>query len=110
MTGPGVVLCGSCSTNSQQQVARYAQTNPSLAVDPRALLSGEITPEGVAAWVAEQGDNTPIIFSTAAPDAVAEAQQQFGREAVAGKIEGFFAALAISLADASIRRIVVGGG
>lgn len=110
VNGPGVVLCGSCSTNSQQQVARYQAANPSLAVDPRALLSGEMTPERAAAWVAEQGDSTPIVFSTAAPDAVSEAQRQFGREAVAAKIESFFAALAIRLADAGIRRIVVGGG
>lgn len=109
-TGPGVALCGSCSANSQQQVARYAADRPSLAIDPGALLSGAITPEGVAAWVAGQGETAPIIFSTAAPNAVAEAQRQFGREAVAGRIEGFFAQLARRLADAGIRRIVVGGG
>ncbi|MFC3075508.1 3-oxo-tetronate kinase [Shinella pollutisoli] len=110
VTGPGVVLCGSCSTASQRQVALYAASHPALAVDPAALMEGEISVDGVADWIARQGRRTPIVYSTAAPEAVADAQARFGRAAVAARFEDFFAALARRLADTGTRRIVVGGG
>jgi uncharacterized protein YgbK (DUF1537 family) len=108
--GPGIVLCGSCSTASQGQVAHYAAGHPSLAIDPGALMAGEITIEITIAWLRQQDGQTPIIYSTAAAKAVSDAQARFGREAIAEKIEAFFAGLARHLADAGVRRIVVGGG
>ncbi|MDX3975404.1 3-oxo-tetronate kinase [Shinella sp.] len=110
VAGPGIVLCGSCSTASQQQVAFYATNHPSFAMDPSALMRGEITFNNVAGWIRDQGPQTPIVYSTAAEDTVADAQARFGREAVAAKIEDFFATLARHLADTGTRRIVVGGG
>ena len=110
VAGPGIVLCGSCSTASQQQVALYATSHPSFAIDPSALMRGELTVSNVARWIRDQGAQTPIVYSTAAENTVADAQTRFGREAVAAKIEDFFAALARHLADTGTRRIVVGGG
>ncbi|HEV7247422.1 MAG TPA: 3-oxo-tetronate kinase [Shinella sp.] len=110
VAGPGIVLCGSCSTASQQQVAFYATNHPSFAMDPSALMRGEITLNNVAGWIRDQGTQTPIVYSTAAEDTVADAQARFGRAAVAAKIEDFFATLARHLADTGTRRIVVGGG
>ena len=108
--GPGIVLCGSCSSASQAQVARYLQSHPGLTIDPGELMRDNMTVERAADWIREQDGRTPIVYSTAAPNAVADAQAQFGREAVAAKIEGFFAGLARHLADAGTKRIVVGGG
>ncbi len=51
-----------------------------------------------------------MIYSSAAPDAVKAAQAQYGREAVAERIERLFADLAVRLAEAGVTRIVVGGG
>lgn len=110
VTGPGIVLCGSCSAASQQQVAHHAASHPSYAIDPAALMRGELTVGDVARWIGEQGVQTPIVYSTAAADTVSDAQARFGREAVAAKIEAFFADLARHLADTGTRRIVVGGG
>jgi uncharacterized protein YgbK (DUF1537 family) len=108
--GPGIVLCGSCSIASQEQVAHFVKDHPGLAVDPDRLMTGRLTVEHAAAWIGEQGSETPIVYSTAAPKAISDAQAKFGRETVAAKIEGFFAALARHLADTGTRRIVVGGG
>ncbi|MDX3926256.1 MAG: four-carbon acid sugar kinase family protein [Shinella sp.] len=110
VTGPGIVLCGSCSAASQRQVAFYAASHPSFAIDPSALMRDEVAVGDVATWVRAREAQTPIIYSTAAANAVADAQTRFGREAVAAKIEGFFAGLARHLADTGTRRIVVGGG
>lgn len=108
--GAGIVLCGSCSATSQNQVAQYLGDHPGLAIDPGALMSGDMSVERAADWISQQGAQTPIVYSTATPEIVAGAQQTFGREAVAAKIESFFADLARNLADHGTRRIVVGGG
>jgi uncharacterized protein YgbK (DUF1537 family) len=108
--GPGIVLCGSCSTASQNQVARYVESHPGLAVDPGELMAGKMDVDRSIGWIRDQHGQTPIVYSTAAPGVVADAQARFGREAVAAKIEAFFADLARHLADAGTRRFVVGGG
>ena len=69
-----------------------------------------MTVDDAAAWIAAQHGAVPIVYSTADPAAVAGAQQSFGREEIAAKVEHFFADLARRLADGGVRRIVVGGG
>lgn len=110
VAGPAIVLCGSCSTASQNQVAVYAQNHPAFALDPLALMRGEITVDAMARWIVEHKDQTPIIYSTAASEAVSDAQARFGRETVSSRIEDFFARLARHLVDTGTRRVIVGGG
>ena len=108
--GPAVVLCGSCSIASQRQVATHLETAAGLAVDPSELMRGEMTAGRAADWVGRQDGQAPIVYSTAAPAAVAGAQEHFGRAEIATAIERFFGDLARILADRGVRRIVVGGG
>jgi uncharacterized protein YgbK (DUF1537 family) len=108
--GRGVVLSGSCSIASRRQVAAYLEGHPGLAVDPSDLASGRIDAAEALRWIAAQGDAEPIVYSTAEPEAVAAAQKAYGREAIAGRIEGFFGDLAKGLAESGYRRVVVGGG
>jgi len=108
--GPAVVLSGSCSTASQRQVAAYLKSHPGLALDPAKLMDGSLTVDDAAAWVAAQNGAVPIVYSTADPASVAGAQQSFGREAVAARVEQFFAGLVRRLVDGGVRRVVVGGG
>ncbi len=108
--GPGVVLSGSCSVASRGQVAAYLEDHPGLAVDPDKLLDGELTVDSALAFVKTHIEASPIVYSTAEPDAVKAAQQRFGTAAVAGAIEDFFGDLAAQLVDAGVSRVVVGGG
>ena len=110
MRGPAVVLCGSCSIASQRQVATHLESAPGLAVDPSELMRGDDDRRRAADWVGRQDGHAPIVYSTAAPAAVAGAQEHFGRAEVAAAIEHFFGDLARILADRGVRRIVVGGG
>jgi uncharacterized protein YgbK (DUF1537 family) len=110
VAGRGVVLSGSCSPMSQRQVARYLEDHPGLAVDPAALVSGEMTVERALAWLDRQNGAVSILYSTADPDAVQAAQRAFGGGEVARRIEAFFGGVAARLVDAGTRRIVVGGG
>jgi len=66
--------------------------------------------EKAAAWIATQNGAVPIIYSTADPASVASAQQNFGREEIAAKVEHFFASLVRRLVNGGVRRVVVGGG
>lgn len=108
--GRGVVLCGSCSPMSQRQVASFLENHPGLAVEPAELAAGTMTVETAMEWLDAHREAVPIVYSTAAPEAVQAAQAEFGREAIAARVEGFFADLALRLAEAGVRRMVVGGG
>jgi 3-dehydrotetronate 4-kinase len=109
--GPGIVLSGSCSQATREQVRTYAGIAPSLLVEPEAVLEGALTVAEVADWsVAHAGEMAPMVFSTADPGRVAAAQARLGRERTAAALEGFFGDLAREMFARGTRRIVVGGG
>jgi len=105
--GAGLVLSGSCSAMTQAQVAAYAQTAPSYQLDPLALADDGVQP--ALNWLAGQ-IGVPLIYATAAPDAVRAAQDKLGREKAGSLIEDALAAIAVAARDAGTRRFVVAGG
>lgn len=107
--GPGVVLSGSCSIATRAQVERYSAIAPSREITAEAVMSGEADIEELAVWVLEQA-TPPLIYSSADPEKVTAAQDRFGREAIAGRIEAFFASLAALLVERGTGRIVTAGG
>lgn len=107
--GGGVVLSGSCSGATRGQVARYRQIAPSREVSAADLIDGKVDVAEVSAWVMAQ-TVPPLVYSSADPDVVKDAQRQYGTERAAAVIEGFFASLAADLAARGIGRIVVAGG
>lgn len=109
VTGAGVVLSGSCSRATRGQVAHFAATAPTKEITAEDVMSDEVTADKLAEWVTSQ-DTSPLVYSSADPAIVAQAQEHFGRELIAEKIEGLFAALAAALADRGIKRMVVAGG
>lgn len=110
LSGPGLVLSGSCSAASVRQIAVYAAQHPSRAIEPDAILAGAITPESAWAWAAGCLADSPALYSTADPGAVAAAQQRWGAGAVAAAIETFFGAVAVLAVAGGVQRLVVGGG
>jgi uncharacterized protein YgbK (DUF1537 family) len=110
VTGPAAILSGSCSTRTLEQVARHRERHPSLEVQPGALMDGKITVDETVAFINKNAGQTPLVFSSAAPEAVGQAQQRHGREKVAHAIEQFFADVAARVVDQGIRRLVVAGG
>jgi uncharacterized protein YgbK (DUF1537 family) len=108
--GAGIVLSGSCSIASRQQVREFEKAHPAFPLDIDAVMSGEASAEAIAGKVLPQIGMMPIVYSTADPERVAAAQERYGREEVTGTIERLFGDLALRLAKAGVRRIVVGGG
>jgi uncharacterized protein YgbK (DUF1537 family) len=108
--GPGVVLSGSCSPASRGQVIAYLAGHPGLQVDPDAVMAGALTAEDAVGFVRERIAQSPIVYSTAEPDAVEAVQARHSRSAVAGAIERFFGELASRLVEGGVTRLAVGGG
>lgn len=110
VSGPAVLLSGSCSSATQGQVARYATDNPTYALDPVQVLNGKQDRAAVVSWLSENLDKSPLVYSTAPPESVGAIQEAMGKEKVADAIEGLFAAVAIEMREKGVKRIIVAGG
>ena len=108
--GKGAVLSGSCSRATRAQIAKYRQSVPSLELTADAIMNGTHTAESVAKWIMGQAHDAPLVYSSAEPETVRAAQQQYGQTVVAERIEGLFQDLAANLAGRGIARIVSAGG
>lgn len=113
VAGRSLILSGSCSTATNQQVNWMKQRCPSWKIDVPAIIDdAEQAMKSLLKW-AEQtdSDETMLIYSTASPDEVSQLQNQFGRDAVAQAIENFHASIAAAMvADLGVRRLVLAGG
>lgn len=108
-SGHGVVLSGSCSRTTREQVASYCDLAPSIELVAKRVMNGNYDIATLTNWVMDQ-PAPPLIYSSADPDEVATAQAKFGGVMIAEKIETLFSDLAISLAARGVERIVVAGG
>jgi len=113
VTGPSLILSGSCSATTNRQVERINQRIPSFRVDVPTLME---QPEHVRAELRhfqdQQADKTAaLIYSTAAPERVAEWQNLYGREAVAESVEKVLAEVAVrAISELGTRRLILAGG
>jgi uncharacterized protein YgbK (DUF1537 family) len=108
--GPrALVLSGSCSQMTQQQVAHYIETNPSYQLHPETL--NEATIQDCIQWLrsTEQND-TPLVYATASPDAVKAAQTVVGVAEAGAVVERAMALIARAAYEIGVRRFVVAGG
>ena len=112
ISGPAVVLSGSCSRATRAQVARHIERGaPAVRVTVEEILDGSITVEGVSRWAMDNSAiGLPLIYSTASPEEVRATQDRFGRERAAEAAEGLMAGVARRLVDSGFRRIVAAGG
>ena len=105
----GIVLSGSCSAMTQKQVAAYAGRAPHLALDPLDLA--ENGNSAALAWLSGQSlDDMPMIYATAAPEAVKAAQSSLGVARAGELVEAALAQLALAARDRGAGRFVVAGG
>ncbi|MDT3378499.1 four-carbon acid sugar kinase family protein [Labrys neptuniae] len=109
--GGAAILAGSCSEATRGQIqAAIAAGMPSMRIDPIDIAQGRVTVGGAADWALEQGENTPLIYSSADPTEVRAAQDALGRQKAGEIIEHFLAETAIMLRANGVRRLIVAGG
>jgi uncharacterized protein YgbK (DUF1537 family) len=113
VAGRSLILSGSCSAATNQQVNWMKQRCPAWKIDVPAIIDDSSQALGdVLSWAKQTDPAEPVlVYSTAAPDEVSQLQDQFGRDAVAHVIEDFHASIAAAMvADLGVRRLVLAGG
>jgi uncharacterized protein YgbK (DUF1537 family) len=107
--GLSAVLSGSCSAQSNAQVAHW--TKPKLQIDPLKLAAGDDLAAKAIAWAAPQLAAGPVlIYATAEPAAVREVQAKLGAAKAGELVEACLAKVAKGLVEKGVRRLVVAGG
>ncbi|MER0236965.1 3-oxo-tetronate kinase [Fulvimarina sp. MAC8] len=107
--GPAALIAGSASRMTRAQVKRYAADCPSMEITADDVMNGTVSPED-AAREALASAEPMLIYSSAEPDVVKAAQDKYGREVIAEKLEGFFAKTAALLVEGGVTRLVTAGG
>lgn len=111
VAGPALVLSGSCSTATREQVERFSRQHPARRLDPLALAAGPGAADDAIAWARRRlGEGPVLIHAGAAPDKVRAVQRALGREKAGDVIERAMARIAAALVADGVRRLVVAGG
>ena len=105
--GRAAALAGACTEATRAQIARHR--GPSLPISIDMLMAEEVKPSCATGWAAAQ-EGLPLVYSSAAPEAVRAAQARYGREVVAARIEAFFAETARAMVADGVTRLIVAGG
>lgn len=110
VSGKGVILAGSCSRTTLRQIDYHRQQYAVLPLDVEQIIRGDTDTAELLKFVDDNQQKYPLIYTSGDPAQVTALQQYYGREKVSQAIEQFFAALAVQLVGAGVRRLVVGGG
>jgi 3-dehydrotetronate 4-kinase len=110
--GRSIILAGSCSSATRQQVETAIKAGiPALRLDPMDLASRDITAQTALDWLAAQQTRGPVlIYSTAAPEEVQAVQSKLGRMNAGEIVENTLAEIARALPALGFTRIIVAGG
>lgn len=107
--GKAVILSGSCSIATRGQVAKFRQTHPSFEITAEDVFSGKVTAMRVCDWIEAQ-EYTPLIYSSAEPQVVKQAQKKFGADIIAEKIEALMGNVASEMVKRGAKCIISAGG
>lgn len=108
--GKSVVLAGSASKATNEQVAEWRASKPSFRIDPLALSRGEPVVEKAVEFAAKHGDETVLIYATSTPDEVKAVQKELGVDQAGHLVEQALASIASGLREMGARKFVIAGG
>lgn len=112
-TGRSLILAGSCSTATNDQVRWMSGKATIIRLDVNQVVEQASVEAERIKQISSSADATKplLIASTATADVVADLQKRFGAHQVAKSIEDFFGSIAIDLVgQLSINRLVIAGG
>ncbi|WP_088159042.1 3-oxo-tetronate kinase [Achromobacter xylosoxidans] len=110
--GMQAVVAGSCSAATNGQVAAFIESGrPALALDPLRLAAGDDVVGEALAWAEARIDDGPVlVYSTAQPEQVRQAQGELGAARAGAMIEEAIARVAVGLVERGVRQLIVAGG
>lgn len=107
---PALLLAGSCSEATRNQITEYQQSGgKTYFMDPLKLISGEESVEKIWNVISQNKEESILVYSSDTPEKVRDIQQK-GKEEVAGRLEKATADLAELAVEAGFHRIIVAGG
>jgi uncharacterized protein YgbK (DUF1537 family) len=107
---PVLILSGSCSAMTQQQVAVYQQAHPALQLNPIQIANGEQTVDSINQWMLNNIAASPLIYASANAESVNLVHQTLGKNEAAELIEQTFCELALKAKINGARNFIVAGG
>jgi uncharacterized protein YgbK (DUF1537 family) len=111
VTGPTVVIAGSCSVATQGQVALMKKDHDAFQLDPVAIANGRDVAQEALDWAKTRLSEKPVlIYSTATPEQVKAVQDKLGREHAGSMVEETMGKIAKGLVAGGVRRMLVAGG
>ncbi|NQD67317.1 four-carbon acid sugar kinase family protein [Bacillus haikouensis] len=107
---PALLLAGSCSEATRNQIREFEQSGgKTYFMDPLKLISGEEKVERIWNVISQNKEESILVYSSDTPEKVRDIQQR-GKEEVAGRLEKATADLAELAVQAGFHRIIVAGG
>jgi 3-dehydrotetronate 4-kinase len=111
LPGAAAVLSGSCSVATRGQVATWLQTRPGFKLDPIAMAQGADQVSQALAWARTHLAQGPVlVYGSAEPDEVRNAQEHLGIERAGELMEAALARVAVGLREQGVTKLVVAGG
>ncbi|MGH8808485.1 MAG: 3-oxo-tetronate kinase [Noviherbaspirillum sp.] len=109
--GLRAVISGSCSVATQKQVALMRASAPAFNIDPLRLARGEDLAGAALDWAQSRiGKEAVLVYATAEPETVKQAQAELGVEQAGSLVEAALAEVARGLVRLGVGQLIVAGG
>ena len=105
-----VILSGSCSHATLNQIRNYKTNHPSLSLSPEKIIYETGYLEKVVRWVIKNKNFKPLLYSSVKPNIIKKNQKKFGKDNVATQIEMFFQRVVSKLYQKGFKKIISAGG
>lgn len=102
-----LILSGSCSEMTRQQVATWQATSPAFQIHPEDPESAE---HAMAWWHQQAPNQTCLIYATDTPEGVKASQAELGVQEAGQRIERAMGRIAAAAFASGVRRFVIAGG
>ncbi|EMD29479.1 3-oxo-tetronate kinase [Amycolatopsis azurea] len=110
-SGPAVVLSGSCSARTLEQIAVMLRLGrPAYRLDPVSTPDPDALAASALAWYDSLDAGGPLIYSSASPADLQRTQRELGVARSAEILEKATGIIAVGLAGRGVRRLVAAGG
>jgi 3-dehydrotetronate 4-kinase len=111
VSGPGVVLAGSCAERTLEQLSAFENNHPVLWIDLEHVDCVVNVVKEALSWAASRLGAGPVAIATSAStEKVAAIQARLGRREAAVVAETILGRLAVELRAQGVRRFLVAGG
>ncbi|MDY0287954.1 MAG: four-carbon acid sugar kinase family protein [Sphaerochaeta sp.] len=107
-----VIIAGSCSSQTNAQVAYYRERGPSLRIEEDKCLHQKGYSGELALWVLAQDKDgpAPMLYATRNPEELREIKAKYGKEDVSAMIEKIIGCVTKILAFQGVKNFIVAGG